>query len=105
MSFVLYRKISAVFPRFFSVISAVFPRKRAMFLGGIALFFGLGKLFFGSVKISFGPENSLAIVWLSFPPFAAAAVASLLFGFAGEGCRRVLRLGGFVVGSVGHYEV
>ena len=45
------------------------------------------------------------IVWLSFPAFTSAAVASLLLGFAGEGCRRVLRLGGFVVGSAGHDEI
>ena len=45
------------------------------------------------------------IVWLLFPAFASAAVASLLLGFVGEGGWRVLRLGGFVVGSAGHDEI
>ena len=65
-----------------------------MFLGTF-LFFRLGKIVFRLGKI----------VWLLFPAFASAAVASLLLGFVGEGGWRVLRLGGFVVGSAGHDEI
>ena len=98
----------AVFPRFFSAISAVFPRKRAMFLGTLLFFsawenclsawencFSAGEKFLSAQKI----------VWLSFPAFVATAVASLLLGFVGEGCRRVLRLRRTVVGSAGHDEI